>query len=73
MEFYGLQLVFVAGGILRFTSLYFLKRVKVKKNIPLGRYTFNTLVVVFRRIPFKLQEGIYTVRRSFRKDKGGQK
>ncbi len=73
MEFYGLQLVFVIGGILRFLSLFLLKKVEVKKNIPLGRYTFNTLVVVFRRIPFKLQEGVYTLRRGFRKDKGGQK
>ena len=73
MEFYGLQLVFVTGGILRFSSLFILKKVKVKKNVPLGRYTFNTLVVVFRRIPFKLQEGVYTLRRNLRRNKGGHK
>ncbi len=72
MDFYGLQLVFVTGGILRFTSLLFLKKVKVKKNISVRRYFFNSLTVIFRRIPFKLHESVYTLRR-MGKNKGGQR
>ncbi len=63
MDFYGLQLVFVMGGVLRFTSLLFLKRVMVKKNMPVRRYFFNSLTVIFRRIPFKFHESIYALRR----------
>ena len=73
MDFYGLQFVFVTGGILRFTSLLFLRRVKVKKNISVRRYFFNSLTVVFRRIPFKLYESVYVFRRNGRKNKGGHK
>ena len=72
MDFYGLQLVFVTGGILRFTSLLFLKKVKVKKNISVRRYFFNSLTVIFRRIPFKLHESVYALRR-MGKNKGGQR
>ncbi len=65
MDFYGLQLIFVVGSILRANSLIFLDRVRVRKHVPFRRYFFNSLTVVIRRIPFRLHEHVYTFRRTF--------
>ncbi|MDK2898559.1 MAG: hypothetical protein PWP36_778 [Thermotoga sp.] len=48
-EIFGLQLLFLMAGIFRFSAVFFLRKVKVKKHIPFKAFMLSTLSVTLRR------------------------
>jgi len=49
MPIYGIQFLFLAGGVFRSISWLLLKRVKTRKEISIPKYFFSTISVLSRR------------------------
>ncbi|TYB84153.1 MAG: MFS transporter [Kosmotoga sp.] len=49
IPFFGIQMLFIATGVLRMFSWLLLKRVKTRKVLSVSRFTFNTISVLGRR------------------------
>ncbi|PLV59279.1 MFS transporter [Thermotoga sp. KOL6] len=60
-EIFGLQFLFLGAGFLRFSAIFFLEKVKVKRYIKLREFLFNTVFVILRRPVYRVFDKEYVV------------
>ncbi|MCD6550882.1 MFS transporter [Thermotoga sp.] len=69
-EVFGLQILFLMAAVFRLSSVLLLRRVKVKKYIPLREFVFNTVFVTLRKPVYRVFEKTYV---SYLLRRGGER